>query len=47
MNQLFEENKKRDDRKLKKCLTNNIKMIKMANFSSVKWENWESYLCKD
>lgn len=27
MNQLFEENKKRDDRKLKKCFVNNIKMI--------------------
>jgi hypothetical protein len=26
-NQLFIENKKRDDRKLKKCITNNIKMI--------------------
>ena len=26
-NQLFNENKKRDDRKLKKCLANNIKMI--------------------
>lgn len=27
MNQLFEKNIKRDDRKLKKCLANNIKMI--------------------
>lgn len=26
-NQLFKENKKRDDKKLKKCLANNIKMI--------------------
>jgi len=26
-NQLFEENKKRDNRKLKKCLANNIEMI--------------------
>lgn len=26
-NQLFEKNKKRDDRKLKKCLANNLKMI--------------------
>ena len=27
MNQLFEKNKKSDDRKLKKCLANGMKMI--------------------
>ena len=27
MNQLFEKNKKNDDRKLKKCLANDIRMI--------------------
>jgi hypothetical protein len=27
MNQLFEKNKKSDDRKLKRCLANDIKMI--------------------